>query len=118
MIFQVAPIFPGLTGTYQLDIKLKRNAGNGIEQTSSFADLVHVYPNPAVDVLNVDYSNIPGKMVRLDIVDLTGKYVFTEINPKGKTTSQLSISDLPSGLYFLQLETDKGLINKQISIVR
>ena len=118
LIFQVAPIFPGITGTYGLDIKLKRNVGNGIENPSAAADLIKVYPNPASDIINIDFSSIHEKIKKLDIVDLTGKRVFTESNPDEKTKSQISISNLPPGLYFLQLGTDNGLINKQISIVR
>jgi len=118
LVFQVAPIFPGITGTYGLDIKLKSNVGSGIEKTAIPADLIKVYPNPATDLLNIDYSNIPGKINQLGIIDLTGKRVFEEITTEEKTLSQISVSGLPSGLYILQLETNNGLINKQISIVR
>jgi len=118
MIFQVAPIFPGATGTYLLDIKISKTVGSSIAKTPMPANLIKVYPNPATDVLNIDYSNIEEGIKQLSIIDIAGKQVFASMNPGGKTASQISVTNYPGGLYFLQLETDNGVINKQISIVR
>jgi len=116
-IFKVAPIFPGATGTYELEIKIKRTQGSGIEKTLINPDLLKVYPNPVLDFLNIDCSNLHQAIRQLTIIDMTGKQVFSINNPAA-SIMQLNVSNLSSGLYILKLGTDNGMINKQISIVR
>lgn len=74
-----------------------------------------VYPNPAVDVLNV--KSLLGEQANIEILDITGKTVrFLNLRT---STSSVDITDLVSGVYLYQirslenevLRTGKLLVN-------
>jgi len=73
-------------------------AATGITATGSSLDRVNVYPNPTKDQLYI--SGITG-MVSVKLMTLTGSILqeatFTQNN------AQLDISNLPSGIYMMQL---------------
>jgi hypothetical protein len=62
-----------------------------------------IYPNPANDKLffNEEISYI-------EVFDVNGKNLKNAVN-----TSQLNISDLPNGIYFIRIKTDKGEFNRK-----
>jgi len=66
---------------------------------------VVVYPNPTKDILNI--------MTDLDInaklYDMTGKILKSNIIDK-----QINLSNLPSGVYFLNIEHEGNIYNKRI----
>ncbi|AWW32789.1 hypothetical protein DN752_23055 [Echinicola strongylocentroti] len=67
---------------------------------------VQLYPNPASEKLTVDYA-VPQKgLVVLKVLDITGKVLHNEMNEvdAGRHTTELSVSDLSSGVYILQLK--------------
>ena len=59
---------------------------------------VHVYPNPAKDVLNLSSNDVN----RVDIYDLWGRIILSETHPGSK----LTISSLQQGVYFIKIFTD------------
>ncbi len=65
-----------------------------------------MYPNPAINYLTIDFE---GKAISLVISDATGKIVKTT-KSSNKT---VDVSSLTKGIYFLQMQTDKGLISKR-----
>lgn len=64
-----------------------------------------IYPNPVLDVLNVNTST---PINSLKVYDLKGKFLIAS-----KTTS-IDTSLLLSGIYILQIETQKGIENRKI----
>lgn len=75
-------------------------------------DGVRIYPNPATDLIQVSI-NAENVQANINIYDVTGKLVKAL-----KTNNQLntiSVSDLPKGLYFVNIQNDKqNSINKII----
>ena len=69
---------------------------------NTLSDAVQISPNPAHTYLNVA-SNHP--FVTTKIVDMTGKILKIRSYTEG---SSLDISDLPTGIFLLQLMDDKG----------
>ncbi len=67
---------------------------------------ISIYPNPANDILTID-----GRYIALKIYDLFGKLIFS-------TTDQntINISSLSNGLYFIDINTEKGNIVKKITV--
>lgn len=64
---------------------------------------LHVYPNPFSDIVFIEVAEyLPGPYL-LQIADLTGKIVYQKqvMNPDGKI--QLSLSELPNGVYMLTM---------------
>jgi hypothetical protein len=64
---------------------------------------ITVYPNPAQSVIHV-VTDIPAQ--RINLVDMTGRVVLSNINPT--TQTGIDVSTLNKGIYFVQVITDKG----------
>src|SRR5690606_30612458 len=79
--------------------------GVGIEELSF---QTKVYPNPVADFLNITIENAQIESVR--IIDFNGKCLLVEENPSEK----LNLNFLASGVYLLQIETDKGKISEKL----
>jgi len=73
---------------------------NGIRQITDNELLV--FPNPATDVLNIQGLKKPSKVL---IYNISGNIVRSEM-----VKSQLNISDLTQGLYFIKLDNRKPCI--------
>jgi hypothetical protein len=77
-------------------------------------ELIQLYPNPANDIINLDYTGVPGPII---IYDIMGREVKSFYGVSGK--HQFDVSDLQVGTYFLVMrgymyETDP----EQFKIVR
>jgi len=82
---------------------LKANLNGGITEISEFSSensFIKVFPNPASDLINVNFLPV-GESV-YTVVDAGGRELL-----KGKTQgNQISISSLPAGCYQLLWEND------------
>jgi len=73
--------------------------------TVTFAD-VNVYPNPVKDELFI-INNEQLIINSVEIVDLSGRTLISLIPLK----SPINVSNLPTGIYFVNINTDKGIAN-------
>jgi hypothetical protein len=64
-----------------------------------------VYPNPAQNHLNVQYSSVK-KSGKATLINSTGQQVEEIILPANSTGKTINIEHLPSGIYLLRLQTD------------
>ena len=71
---------------------------------SRFSGIV-VYPNPAKDILNI----VTDLDVKASLYDMTGRILKSNIIEK-----QIDLSNLPSGVYFLNIEHEGQIYNKRI----
>ena len=74
---------------------------------------VVLFPNPAKDILNVGLPQDLGQY-KVKVYNLTAKVLIE----KNGTDQQirLSTNHLPSGIYLLSIQTEKGTMNKKFSI--
>ncbi|MVO09292.1 DUF4832 domain-containing protein [Flavobacterium sp. TP390] len=80
----------------------------GSLQTTSFHnDAVKVYPNPASATITVSTSE---RIMRMQLFNTVGQRVFVKANG-----NVIDVSFLPTGTYFLHLETQNGKIVKKIN---
>lgn len=88
---------------------LERNLST---KAPDLASTIQVYPNPARNLLNID--NRSGATIQsLQLLDISGrKVLFLD----GKNSSSVPLEKLNNGLYFLQIKTDKGILNRKIQI--
>jgi hypothetical protein len=108
------------SGTFTLIIKDSKNCKISVLATDnkeviSSPELVVVYPVPASDFIIVDMKDFPG-VVYATVSDVRGTILL--VKPvAGKTRLELN---LPTGLYFIRIESTGGkiLANKKISVVR
>ena len=71
---------------------------------SRFSGIV-VYPNPVEDVINI-VSNLD---ITVNLYDMSGKILKQNITEK-----QIDLSNLPQGVYFLNIEHEGNIYNKRI----
>lgn len=81
---------------------------------------INVYPNPASNVLNVEL-NLNGSYDKIDAVisDYLGHAVKSfHLNNVHQGLYPVNISDLPSGMYFLNVNTPEGFRSKMFNVAR
>ncbi len=66
-----------------------------------------IFPNPVKDVLTINYDKA---ISQIDVYDVYGKLVktFTTVG------STINVSDLSSGVYMLNMQTEEGIVVKKI----
>ncbi len=83
------------------------NCGSvGIDDISTVNGL-SVYPNPVKNNLFIELDN--QELISIKIIDFSGKTIKT-INGNANT---VNVSDLTKGIYFLQVQTENGLLNSK-----
>jgi hypothetical protein len=70
-----------------------------------FANNLKIYPNPTKDIINLSTSTTLINTV--SVTDLNGRIV-KSFNLSGISQTELNVSDLTSGMYFVSVETDLG----------
>ena len=73
----------------------------------------NVYPNPVQDNLTLLVSDNTTNVLTLSIADVQGRLV-QEIPVLNHNRQVLNLDQLPTGIYVLQVNTTKGLINQRI----
>lgn len=92
------------------DISVKEGEVAGTNQI--LASKLSVYPNPANNVVNID-NNENILVSAVSIVDLNGRTV-KSVKFDGVSNAQINISDLSSGMYMMNISSDKGMTTKKI----
>lgn len=85
----------------------------GVPNHGLNADHMHIYPNPASDVITISGDNTI--ISKVDVVDNAGKIVINESNLNKKET-KLDISNLGPGVYYIRALTSKGMITEKLVI--
>jgi photosystem II stability/assembly factor-like uncharacterized protein len=99
----------------QLGVIIDDFAINGVTLSKKDFELYQIglYPNPTNGVFNIEMDKTEPKTI--EIYDLNGKRVFLKnnfINSGRKTT--IDLSNVPSGIYFIKIETEGNTIIKRI----
>lgn len=104
---------PGTEYTFtnvQNDQTIEVQFGVGINDTQ-FTNLVSIYPNPTSDIMEISINLSNLTVLNAAIYDMYGK-VINHISIYENLT-QISVNHLSSGVYFLQINTDKGIVTKK-----
>ena len=80
--------------------------GNSQSRVSNSS--INIYPNPAKDILNIETGNSENSSVQ--IISADGKLVKT-ISKLSSTNSQVNISDLSNGIYFIRIQSEGVVTN-------
>ena len=75
-----------------------------------------VYPNPSRDIFNVTFTSEEAQTMTVKIVNMIGEEIFTEELTEfvGQYTKVIDMNTQPKGVYFLEITTSTGGINKKI----
>ena len=71
----------------------------------------NIYPNPVQDILTIDNINVEENVIST-IYDISGKEMRTFA--VSKSSVQVDLSELPAGIYFINIRSEKNNINKRI----
>ena len=84
----------------------------GLDKLEATNDTFVVYPNPVNDIVNISLAvnAVEVEINKVTISDVNGRIV-KEFN---SNLNQLNVSDLNSGVYFLNIETQNGKATKKI----
>ncbi|MBN4071509.1 T9SS type A sorting domain-containing protein, partial [Crocinitomix catalasitica] len=78
---------------------------------NEFSIEVKFYPNPAIDVINIQFSR---EVNKVSVIDVRG-HVLTSVDyPSNKT--QFDVGSYPAGIYFFAVETDAGVVRKKFMV--
>ena len=85
------------------------NDGVGIEDINN-DDIFMVYPNPAIEAINVYLSLNQSANTVINVLDISGKVIKTvalgDIN--GDNTISISLDEMSTGVYFVEMVNDAG----------
>lgn len=76
-------------------------------------------PNPVSDVSRLDFSLDGAGPVTIRVYDVAGRLVDTVLDswrPQGWSRTELSATNLPSGVYFLKMETPAGTLTRKFVV--
>ncbi|MEO8517002.1 MAG: T9SS type A sorting domain-containing protein [Flavobacterium sp.] len=84
----------------------------GVSSNELTASKIAVYPNPVTDVLTIS-SNGMVQMNTVSMIDINGGTV-KSVNLNTTVESQINISDLNAGIYFMKIDTNEGSLTKKV----
>ncbi len=89
----------------------------GTEEKELFNGL-SIFPNPGSDLVNLSFTIGEPQNIRLELLSMTGKTVFTENLQyfKGDYTRAIDVSSLAKGLYTLRLTGDTSTSTRKIIV--
>ena len=95
------------TGSYEFKITPKITLST---KDNNLSNLVKIHPNPANDKIFITSEEILNN-TKYAIYDLTGKLIKSKIDLNN--TKEINISNLESGIYFIQIKTIDKVVNKR-----
>ena len=90
---------------------------NAIESENSLA----VYPNPTTGTATVSFELTEATAVKMDVLNAMGSLVFsngTKTMNSGSQAIMFDGTELPNGIYFINLTVGENVITKKVSLIR
>ena len=88
--------------------------------SSPMQNEMKLYPNPAEDIINVNYVTDIDNTVNIKVIDVTGKEYLNSMyqSSKGINTYQIDLSDFNSGVYYVQITNGNVKITDKFVVTR
>ena len=77
---------------------------------------VIIYPNPSREIFNIEFTSLSRQNLEIRIINSFGDIVYLENleNYKGDYNKAINLKDFSKALYFLEIITDDGVVNKKL----
>lgn len=87
---------------------------------NTFANNMNVYPNPASNNLNVDFTLSNDADATVELLNGLGQVVATQVlgHVSGEQSVSIDVASLESGMYIVKVKTSNGEITKRVSVVK
>lgn len=104
--------------TYQFAVARYTAGVTGIAKTLGNINFVTTYPNPSPGIFTVSFETEKAETIQLKVYDLLGQVVKEEspVTVSGIYNQQLNITQMPKGIYLLQIKAGEETISKRIEI--
>jgi hypothetical protein len=75
-----------------------------------------VYPNPSRNIFNVSFTSEDVQDLKVRVLNVVGEILVDEYLQQfiGEYTKQIDLTNNSKGIYFLEIETNAGVINKKL----
>jgi len=113
-------------GNYIVTLRLSSSCGFWADSTSAHIVSVHqvtvdandltVYPNPASESATI-ISRGGLKMEKISLYNVVGQLIET-VDVDNRDKHVMHFSGLASGMYTLQIQTDKGVVTRKLEIIK
>jgi len=82
----------------------------------SLIENLAIYPNPSRDIFNLSFTSDAKQDLSFRIMNVIGEELINENLPEfiGEYTKQINLTNNAKGIYFLEIETNDGIINKKL----
>ena len=91
--------------TLTMPIQLNVETCLGLDEAIGLKNAVKLHPNPASDILHVEFPDSGNfEVQQISISNMLGQTVYTSYS----SNTKIDVSGLNSGIYVLQMSTDKG----------
>ena len=102
-------------GSYTSLLDCQLNCTSTFITSEDIGDLT-IYPNPSKDVFNISFTSVQMQNLRVIIRNLLGENLIQEdlMQFVGKYNQQINLEDNAKGIYFLEIETNNGVINQKL----
>ncbi len=106
-------------GVYSNTIYLKPSIVLGQDETDKRA-AISLFPNPSTGSFTLEFKAIQSQKATLSVVDLTGKVILTQSLSDLNNGSQqnIELKGVASGVYIVKVQTEKGVYQQKITIVK
>jgi len=75
---------------------------------------VDLYPNPAKEIIRIDFKNPAEGTLKVEIKNLSGRSVYIEqITNDGSSHADINIQNLNAGMYVLRISNDQRIIGER-----
>ena len=86
-----------------------------VEGGTAIANLA-IYPNPSRDLFNISFTSETVQDLKVRILNVVGEVIISEDLDQfiGEYTKQINLHENAKGIYFLEIETNDGVVNKKL----
>ncbi|MCX6220237.1 MAG: PKD domain-containing protein [Bacteroidia bacterium] len=128
----ITKIGPSVSYNFQkdgiYDVQLKAVGLNGVSESTkqvvvmksvATTDVINksevdLYPNPAKEIIRVDFKNPAEGTLKVEIKNLSGRSVYIEqITNDGSSHADINIQNLNAGMYVLRISNDQRIIGEK-----
>ena len=101
-------------GTVSVDYIKLGAAVKALSTETAIASGLNIFPNPATDVLNVNFD--AASATTIDLVDITGKVVDSKLIQAGFATTSFNTAEINSGVYFVNFKNASGTTTQKVVV--
>jgi len=91
----------------------------GVEDNTTWENTLSIFPIPASDKIQLNFTDHIPQTIEVVLYSSTGqKLKELTLYPKNEKNTELTISDLPNGIYFINLKSEHGTASKKIVVAK